>query len=65
MQKKIFRGKKVLYWKIFFTEKKLSFTEKNVNENVKNISHLKNVFLYRKCLFYKQNKIILKYIFIL
>ena len=29
------------------------FTEKNINENVKNISHLKNIFLFKKCLCYK------------
>ena len=28
------------------------FTEKIINENV---SHLKNIFLYRKCLCHKQN----------
>ena len=41
--------KKKCYIKKSFTEKK-NFTEKSINENVKNISHLRNIFLYRKCL---------------
>ena len=34
--------------------KKTFFTQKNINENVKNICHFRNIFLHRKCLYYKQ-----------
>ena len=46
--------KKVLYRKAFLLKKTL-FTEKNINENVKKykISHVRNIFLYRKYLCYK------------
>ena len=54
LQKKCFyMEKNVLYWK-FFLLKKTFFTGKNINENVKiHTSHLRNIFLCRKCLCYK------------
>ena len=45
--------KKSLFLNFFFL-KKTFFTEKNINENMKiYISHLRNIFLCRKCLCYK------------
>ena len=53
LQKKIFYGKKSFTLKKFFTEKTF-FSKKNISENVKNyISNLRNIFLCRKCLYYK------------
>ena len=50
---------KKFYIEIFFLMKKTFFTEKNINENVKTyISHLRNIFLCRKSLYYKQNIIL-------
>ena len=52
-EKKILWKKKVLYWKNFLL-KKTFFSKKNISENVKNyISKLRNIFLCRKCLYYK------------
>ena len=64
-----------LYKKCFYMERKFYvekflyrknfFTEKNIIENVKKyISHLRNMFLCRKCLL-QEKEIFLKYIFIL
>ena len=40
---------------MFFLLKKTFFTDKNINENVKTyIYHLRNIFLCRKCLCYKE-----------
>ena len=55
---RLFAEKMFLYGKKFYIEnfflKKTFFTKKNINENVKNyISHLRNIFLCRKCLCYK------------
>ena len=52
-EKMFLYGKKSFILKIFLL-KKTFFTEKNINENVKiYISHLRNIFLCRKCLYYK------------
>ena len=52
-EKNVFFMEKKFYNENFFTEKTF-FTEKNINENVKKyISHLRNIFLCRKCLCYK------------
>ena len=48
-------GKKSFILKFFFTEKNFFYREKNKWKCKKYISHLKNIFLYLKCLFYKQN----------
>ena len=44
--------KKSFILKNFFAEKKFFYREKY---KWKYISHVKSIFLYRKCLFYKQN----------
>ena len=47
-------GKKKFYIENFFLLKKTFFAVKNINENVKTyVSHLRNIFLCRKCLCYK------------
>ena len=52
-EKMFLYGKKSFILNILFTEKNF-FTEKNINENVKiYISHLRNIFLCKKCLCYK------------
>ena len=54
LQQKMFLYGKKVYIKNFFLLKKTFFTEKNIYENVKiYISHLRNIFLFRKCLCYK------------
>ena len=53
LQKKMFLyGKKVLYWKMFLLKKNF-YREKYKWKRKKYISHLRNIFLYRKCLYYK------------
>ena len=54
LQKKCLYKEKKFYIESCFYWKKTCFTEKHINENVKKYrSHLKNIFLYRKCLCYK------------
>ena len=52
-RKKCFLMEKSFILKTFFTEKKNFYREKYKWKCKKYISHLKNIFLYRKCLFYK------------
>ena len=57
----LFAEKNVFIWiksfilKYFFTEKNFCYREKYKWKCKRYISHLKNTFLYRKCLCYKQN----------
>ena len=54
LQKKMFLyGKKVLHWKIFLLKKNFFYREKYKWKCKKYISHLKNIFLKRKCFCYK------------
>ena len=47
--------KKGFILKNFFAEKNFFYREKYKRKSKKYISHVKSIFLYRKCLFYKQN----------
>ena len=53
-QKKMFLyRKKVLYLEMFLLKRNFFYREKYIWKCKKYISHLRNIFLYRKCLYYK------------
>ena len=54
-RKKCFYMENVFILKKFFTEKNFFYREKYIWKCKNYISYLRNVFLYKKCLCYKQN----------